>query len=86
MQLVRQQMHELLSTIYQWRESPELRKVLELAKLSREEVLKHWEKATGEDLVRYQTEYRIWGTIIKAITKPPLEAPKRFDETQTIPE
>jgi hypothetical protein len=36
----------------------------------RKKALARWETASGDDMVRCQTEYRTWGKVVEAIMKP----------------
>lgn len=60
--------------MFQLRNERGLEALVDLLALKRDEALRLWRSAKGEDLVRYQSEYNQAQNIIEAVTKPPFSA------------
>ena len=78
MPLTHTQKHQLLLSLYQSRDSTDLRNVVEYCKLEQQDALRGMTRAAGhDDLLRFQAAYNGWDKIIAAITKPPLTPPEQ---------
>jgi hypothetical protein len=62
--------------VHQAQQEPGLRALHELAALERDKALVSWRRASGDDLVKYQTQYNAMQTVIEFITTAPREFQK----------
>lgn len=73
METIRGQEQELRRVVSQARHEPGLQALLQLAEIDRDKALIQWRRATGADLVKYQSEYNCMQGIMDYILKAPRE-------------
>lgn len=73
METIRGQEQELRRLVSQARHEAGLNALLHLAEIDRDKALVQWRRATGDDLVKYQSEYNCMQGIMDYILKAPRE-------------
>lgn len=83
METIREREQELRKQVNESRFEAGLTALLALAKIEQEKALAQWTRASGTDLVKYQSEYNAMQRMIDFMTKAPREfkQPNREGET-----
>lgn len=68
---------ELRQTVHQSQGEPGLRALVELAQVERDKALEAWRRATGPDLVKFQSSYNAMQTLIDFVIVAPMDFAKR---------
>lgn len=70
---IREREAELRQIVYQSQSDPGVRALVELATIERDKALADWRRSTGNDLVRFQSQYNAMQQLIDFTQKVPVE-------------